>query len=382
MVSTHPPARLGGDELHSHRHVCALFDGPADADATLLPFILEGFAEHERAVHLVDGRHRGEYLKMLDRAGLDTESVLGDGSLRVDTWEETYLRDRRFDPTKAVEVIRSILAEGRALGFARTRLIGFMEWALEDAPGVDRIIDYEARLQVALRLLPDIVVCVYDVGRQSQSVVLETIMTHPVALIGGVLHPAVGQTVAPRERILAAASELFTKQGVGATGVDTLIASAGVAKATFYRHFPSKDDLVVAWLRDPRTRWLDRLRVEAEAHATSPDEVIPAFFDAVVGWLETDGGRGCPYLDTAIEMSELAEPALAVIRAYLVEVEGYIRERLIAAGNPDADALAPKLQALLMGGMALSVAVGDTNPARAARAALTELLDETRAIPR
>ncbi|HEV7604080.1 MAG TPA: TetR/AcrR family transcriptional regulator, partial [Candidatus Limnocylindrales bacterium] len=169
---------------------------------------------------------------------------------------------------------------------------------------------------------------------------------------------------------------------VGATGVDTLIASAGVAKATFYRHFPSKDDLVVAWLRDPRTRWLDRLRVDAEAHATSPDEVIPALFDAVVEWLETDGQRGCPYLGTAIAMPELAEPALAVIRAYLVEVQGYIQERLTAAGDPDADALAPKLQALLMGGMALSVAVGDTNPARAARAALTELLGETPAIPR
>ena len=382
MVGTHPLARLGGDELRNQRHVCALLDGPADADATLLPFILEGIAQHERAVHFVDGRRRMAYLETLERAGVDTKSALEDGSLRVDTWDDTYLRDGRFEPTKMVEVIRATMAEGRALGFTRTRLIGFMEWALEDAPGVGRIIDYEARLQVALRLLPDLVVCAYDIGRHPQSVVLESIMTHPVALIGGVLRPAVGQPASPRERILSAASELFTRQGVGATGVDTLIESAGVAKATFYRHFPSKDDLIVAWLRDTRTRWLDQIRIEAEARASSPDEVIPAFFDAVAEWLAADGARGCPYLDTAIAMPDLALPARDVILGFLAEVQAYLRDRLVAAGHADPDVLAPKLQALLSGGITLSVALGDVQPAIAARAAAADLLEATPATPR
>jgi AcrR family transcriptional regulator len=375
-------ARLGGDELRNERHVCALLDGPADMDATLLPFILEGVAQNERAVHFVDGRRRDAYLETLERGGLDTESALENGSLRVDTWDDTYLRDGRFDPTKMVEVIRATMAEGRALGFARTRLIGFMEWALEDAPGVGRIIDYEARLQIALRLLPDVMVCAYDIGRHSQSVVLETIMTHPMALIGGVLRTGGGQRQSPRERILAAASELFTRQGVGATGVDALIEAAGVAKATFYRHFPSKDDLIVAWLHDSRTRWLDRIRVEAEQRAGSPDEVIPALFDAVADWLDADGARGCPYLDTAIAMPDLALPARDVIRNFLAEVEEYLRDRLIDAGRSDADLLARQLQALLAGGITLSVAVGNTGPALAARKAADAVLLEAPATPR
>jgi AcrR family transcriptional regulator len=374
MPATNPLARLGRDELHNQRHVCALLDGPDDSDATLLPFILDGADKHERGVHFVDGRRRDAYLETLERAGLDTESGLENGSLRVDTWDATYLRDGRFDPTKMVEIIRSTMAEGRALGFPRTRLIGFMEWALEDAPGVGRIIDYEARLGVALRQLPDLMVCAYDIGRHSQSVVLETIMLHPVALIGGVLRPGIGQPVSPRERILAAASELFTRHGVTATGVDTLIESAGVAKATFYRHFPSKDDLIVAWLRDSRTRWLDRLRIAADEAAGSPDEVIPAFFDAVASWLDADGGRGCPYLDTALAMPDLAQPARDVILEFLGEVEAYLRACLVAAGREDADVLAPRLQALLAGGLALSVAVGDAAPARAARDAADLLL--------
>jgi AcrR family transcriptional regulator len=155
-----------------------------------------------------------------------------------------------------------------------------------------------------------------------------------------------------------------------------------VAKATFYRHFPSKDDLIVAWLRDSRTRWLDQIRIEAEARATAPNEVIPAFFDAVAEWLAADGARGCPYLDTAIAMPELAQPARDVIRGYLAEVQAYLRDRLDAAGYADSDVLAAKLQALLSGGMTLSVAVGDTAPALAARAAAADLLEVAAATPR
>jgi AcrR family transcriptional regulator len=381
MTATHTlVARLGGDELRNQRHVCALLDGPAESDTVLLPFILEGVAGHERAVHLVDGRQRDAHLESLERAGLDTESALDSGSLRVDTWSDTFLRAGRFDPTAMVDFVRSTMAEGRALGFARTRLIGYMEWALEDVPGVGRIIDYEARLQVVLRGLPDLVVCAYDIGRHSQSVVLETILAHPIALIGGVLRPGAGHPASPRERILAAASDLFTRHGVGATGVDTLIEAAGVAKATFYRHFPSKDDLIVAWLRDPRTRWIDRLRADAESRAGSPAEVIPAFFEAVAEWLDGDGARGCPYLDTSIGMHELAPAARAVVRDYLAEVEAYLRDRLVAAGRSDAEGLAGQLFALLSGGIILSVAGGDPRPARSARAAAEALVSEALAV--
>jgi AcrR family transcriptional regulator len=266
------------------------------------------------------------------------------------------------------------MVEGRALGFSRTRLISTMEWALEDAPGVGKVIDYESRLHLALRLRPDLVVCAYDIGRHPQSVILESIMTHPIALVGGVLRPAAGQLASPRDRILAAASDLFTRRGVGATGVDTLIESAGVAKATFYRHFPSKDDLIVAWLRDPRTRWLDRIRVEAESNADAPADVIPAFFGAIAEWLEADGSRGCPYIDTALAMPDLAMPARAVIHEYLAEVETYLADRLVAAGVSDAESLAGELHSLLAGAITLSVAAGDTRPALAARDAAAQLM--------
>src|ERR1700694_4431274 len=78
----------------------------------------------------------------------------------------------------------------------------------------------------------------------------------------------------PRDRILAAASALFARNGIRAVGVDAIIAAAGVAKASFYRHFRSKDDLVVAWLRDGRARWLDRVRAESARRATSASDEL------------------------------------------------------------------------------------------------------------
>src|SRR4029078_7056907 len=147
---------------------------------------------------------------------------------------------------------------------------------------------------------------------------------------------------------------MFSEVGVRATGVDTIIESAGVAKATFYRHFPSKDDLIVAWLRDPRTRWLDRIRIEGEADAVAPVGVIRAFFGAVAEWLEADGRRGCPYIGTALAMPDLAMPARAVIHEYLAEVETYLADRLVAAGVSDAEKLAGELHSLLAGAITLS----------------------------
>ena len=66
-----------------------------------------------------------------------------------------------------------------------------------------------------------------------------------------------GQVDRPRDRIVGAAAELFYRKGIRATGVDTLIEQADVAKSTFYRHFRSKDELIVAWLRSSQARWID-----------------------------------------------------------------------------------------------------------------------------
>jgi AcrR family transcriptional regulator len=178
----------------------------------------------------------------------------------------------------------------------------------------------------------------------------------------------------PRERILAAASGLFTRQGISRAGVDSLIAEAGVAKATFYRHFPSKEDLIVAWLRDPRTRWFDRVRALAEARAKTPAERVPGLFDAAAEWLEAGDYRGCPYLNTAVEVIDPARPPVHAVREYLAEIGAYLEEQVVLAGHRDAARRGRQLHTLLAGAISLGVANRSSRYVLAAREAALALL--------
>ena len=361
------PIRLASGELRGPRHVCGLFSGAEEAYAALLPFIADGLHVGQRAVHLLGAAARATHLERLTNAGLDVETALDTGQLEVATWDSTYLRGGRFDGVGMLLFLQKTLAEGRARGFAVTRWIGFMEWTLEPVPGVDDVVAFEAELDEYLRGRPDAVVCVYDLSRQAAGLIVQVQGAHPLAIIDSKLVPNTGATRSSRNRILDAASYLFSSQGIGATGVDALIEAGGVAKATFYRYFPSKNDLIVAWLRDGRTRWLDRVRRRGEEIAVGSDDAIPAFFDAVAEWLEAEGYRGCPYLNTAAELVDPAHPAHRVIDAYLSEVRSYLADLLRSSGRAERGALAGQLHTMLAGATSLSVARRTSAPAREAR---------------
>jgi AcrR family transcriptional regulator len=276
--------------------------------------------------------------------------------------------------------LQKAMAEGRSRGYAATRAVGFMEWAVDQVAGVDDVVSYETDLDNALRGAADSVICAYDLSRHSAGLVARLQTAHPLAIIGGRLVPTGARGASPRERLLDAASQLFSSQGIGPTGVDALIDAAGVAKATFYSYFPSKDDLIVAWLGDGRTRWLDRVRRRAKEIAGESVETIPAFFEAVAEWLEAENCRGCPYLNTAVELVDAGHPAQQMIDDYLSEERTYLQDLLLSAPHRaptthgGAARLAAELQLLLTGAISLSVARRDSSPARQARDAAIRLV--------
>jgi AcrR family transcriptional regulator len=369
---------LAGGALRQRRHVCGLFEGPEDSYRTLLPFIAEGLQRGERALHIVDPALRDFHLERLASAGIDVQGSLDSGQLEVTTWDSAYLRTGRFDGGDMVTLIRESLEAAREMGYPITRAIGYMEWVDADVRVTD-LLAYETEIDATLQELPDPVVCAYDVERHTAGRLVRILGAHPVGIIGGALKGTGGADVQPRDRILKAASDLFSRRGIRATGVDGLIKKAGVAKATFYRHFPSKDDLIVAWLLDERTRWFDRVRRIAEETANSPDELVPALFDAVAAWLEADDYRGCPYLNTAAEIVNPAHPARQALQDYLSEIEAYLERALAARGYVHAAALAAEIQTLLAGGTSLSAANGTSAPVMIARNAAIRLLRDSEA---
>ena len=376
MSTMRRAVRLAGEEIRDYHHLCVLVEGPDEADRLLMPFIVEGIEQGDRAFHLVDPAIRDAHIERLKATGIRVEETIASHQLEVQTWTDSYMRGGTFDGAAQLEYVEEAMDEGRELGFPRTRLIGSTEWSLDEETARD-LIQYEVRLDQYLQTVQDVVVCTYELDHHSARTIAEVMSAHPIALVGGVLRknrePA---RASARDRLLAAASRLFTEAGIQATGVDAIIESAGVAKATFYRHFPSKDDLIVAWLRDERTRWFDRLRARTQASTSDPRGEILLFFEAVAGWLETDGYRGCPYLNSAVEITDPAHPARLVIHETLDEIGAYLERLVAAAGYAEPKERAMELHALLAGAISLAVARQTSAFAIAAKEAARKLLDE------
>lgn len=149
--------RLAGSVLDRSRHVCAFFGTKTEEYRVLLPFIKEGFEQGDKAFHIVDERHRAEHLQTLRQSGIDLEAAERGGQLEVKRWEDAYLRNGRFDQDAMLELIQQVLSSGKAQGFPLTRLVANMEWALEDRPGVEDVVEYETRLNYILPKFNDAV---------------------------------------------------------------------------------------------------------------------------------------------------------------------------------------------------------------------------------
>jgi AcrR family transcriptional regulator len=181
----------------------------------------------------------------------------------------------------------------------------------------------------------------------------------------------------PRDRILETAYELFSRRGVRDVGVDELIARSGVAKATFYRHFPSKDDLVLAFLEEREQRWtLGWVEAEARGRADAPEEQLLAIFDAFDDWFQRDDFEACSFINVLLEMGS-AHPAGAACIAYLANIRAVVRKLATEAGLRDVESFARSWH-ILMKGSIVSAAEGDGRAAQRAKAMARLLIDEHR----
>ncbi len=181
------PIRLGGATLDRQCHICAFFHSPDEEYPALLPFIKEGLDRGEKAFHVVDPNLRKNHLRHLESAGIDAGQAELSGQLELRNWHDAYLRDGHFDQNRMLALLQSVLDEAREQGFPLTRLVAHMEWALEDRPGVNDIVEYETRLNFFLHRYRDPIVCVYDLAQFGADTVIDIMRTHPMVIIGGVL---------------------------------------------------------------------------------------------------------------------------------------------------------------------------------------------------
>lgn len=178
----------------------------------------------------------------------------------------------------------------------------------------------------------------------------------------------------PRERVLKTASKLFYREGIRAVGVDRIANEASVSKMTLYRHFPTKDDLVVAVLeaRDEPARAL--LTAAAEA-APTPRERLLAGFAMLEPWFTSAGFRGCPFMNASLELADPGHPARAVAGRHKTATRDHFAAFAREAGAADPDGLADQLAVLFDGAIAQAQMRDPHTVARTALAAATALVD-------
>src|SRR5690348_11466437 len=147
MSSKAAPIYFAGTQFGDQRHVCAFFRSPEEKYHALLPFIKDGFDSGDRAFHVVDPDRRKEHLQQLQSVGIDTARAESTGQLRVYGWDEAHIDPAgRFDQHRMISLIEEELKHGAAQGFTVSRSIGHMGWALHELPGVEDLVEYEARL--------------------------------------------------------------------------------------------------------------------------------------------------------------------------------------------------------------------------------------------
>ncbi len=181
------PIRFAGSVLGAKRHICAFFHSPDEEYRVLLPFIKDGFARGEKSFHIVDPKLREAHRRRLESADIDVAAAEKNGQFELRNWADAYLRDGHFDQNRMLALIQEVLEGGRQQGFPLTRLVAHMEWALEDRPGVDDLVEYETRLNYLLPRYPDPVICVYDLAKFGGNIVVDIMRTHPMIIIGGIL---------------------------------------------------------------------------------------------------------------------------------------------------------------------------------------------------
>ena len=181
-----------------------------------------------------------------------------------------------------------------------------------------------------------------------------------------------------RERILTTAYRLFTRRGIRAVGNDEVIAVSGVAKATLYRHFPSKNDLVLAVLQRREELWtLGLVEQQSRLRGETPEEQLLAIFDVFHDWFQKrEDFDGCSFINVLLELGP-AHPAGQASIQYLDNIRTIVRERAEAAGLIDVDNFARSWH-ILMKGSIIAAAEGDLQAASRAQAMGRALIEQHR----
>jgi AcrR family transcriptional regulator len=174
------------------------------------------------------------------------------------------------------------------------------------------------------------------------------------------------------DRILATATKLFETRGIQSSGIDTIIAEAGIAKATLYKHFPSKNILITAYLRDKSDRFYDWLNTRLVSKKADSIDILILLCELVEQWIQTPEFHGLPFHIASVEFPEPDHPINQYSAVLAVELQGYLSKIAAKAGAKKPAALGQQLTIIFEGAALVErLSPGSGAAKRAKNAAIT-----------
>lgn len=188
------------------------------------------------------------------------------------------------------------------------------------------------------------------------------------------------ETSEARQRILETADRLFYQDGIRAVGIDRIIAEAEVAKMSLYKHFPSKDDLILAVLQYREEGVLAFFRSAMERHGKKAKTPLRAFFAALKDLFESPGFRGCPFQNAAVELADPAHAGTKFVREHKRRFQEFLAGLVEEALGKGAAKVAPAVGLLVEGAIITTVIQGTPDAADVARDAALKLVADEKGV--
>jgi len=178
-----------------------------------------------------------------------------------------------------------------------------------------------------------------------------------------------------RRSVLRAADELFYAHGIAGVAMSDIRDSSGVSMRRLYVVYPSKRDLVAAWLTDRHDTWMAWFTTSVKRHTEAGADPVLATFDAIAEWVAAPGYRGCAFINSLAETSELDDSHRRIIAAHKRDLIAHLA-RLAASAHPHAPSwLAGALGVIVDGAIVQCTVFATTDPLDAARSAVHQLLE-------
>ena len=178
-----------------------------------------------------------------------------------------------------------------------------------------------------------------------------------------------------RDKILVTAEQLIYQNGIHATGMDLLVKTSGVARKSIYRYFATKDDVAAAALKVRDVRWMQWFCTESDK-ADTPHGRILKMFDVLKGWFESEGFRGCAFINTAGEIGDPDDPVRVIAKVHKQKLFDYALALCEQLAVPQPAVLAKQLLILMDGAITLARVMGDLSAADSAKAVAQILLEQ------